>query len=129
MRELKYAVDGKAANLRAFAMDEPGHGGACHKYRIKDEGKQVDGVGVVPNVQVDIRFQNGPVNVDGNGVNGVQHEDLLAIIIDRLHGFQSGLYACEDNQVALDSCRRALEVLQRRTKARINRGVEGTHTV
>jgi hypothetical protein len=27
-------VEGKAANLRTFAMDEPGHGGACHKYEI-----------------------------------------------------------------------------------------------
>jgi hypothetical protein len=125
MRELQYAVEGKAANLRTLAIDEPGHGGACHKYAIGIGHSNFDGIHPL----VTLNFQNGPINVDGNGVNGIQHEDLLAIIIDRLNGFQSGLYACSNNQEALDHLRAALECLQRRTKARIARGVEGTHTV
>ena len=78
---------------------------------------------------VDIRFQKGPINADGNGVNGIQHEDLLAIIIDRLQGFQSGKYACDDNAKALLCCQDALNILNSRTRARIARNVEGTHTV
>ena len=74
-----------------------------------------------------IEFQNGPINVVGT--NGVTHEALLTIIEDRLVGFQSGPYACADNAEALAHIRGAMECLQRRTKARLARGVEGTHTV
>lgn len=129
MRELQYAVEGKAANLRTFVLDEPAEGGACHRYRIQSADIIVEGVGNVPKVWEEIRFQKGPINVDGNGVNGVQMEDLTAINIDRLEGFQSGPYACADNAEALDHFRKALECLQRRTKARIVRNVEGSRTV
>jgi hypothetical protein len=128
MRELIYAVEGKSANLRTSATDDPGSGGACHKYHIVravSEGEDKP----QGEVLAEIYFQNGPINVDGNGVNGVQCEDLVAIDIDRLEGFQRGPYACNDNQEALDHLRAALECLQRRTKARIARGVEGTHKV
>jgi hypothetical protein len=128
MRELDYAVEGKAANLKTFAMDEPGHGGACHEYQIeraKSEGPDK------PETEVlcDINFQNGPIDEGSNGVNGVQHEDLLAIIIDRLQGFESGPYSCEENAQALMHCEEALRWLNTRTKNRIARKVEGTHTV
>ena len=141
MRELIYAVEGKAANLiKTFALDEPGHGGACHKYAVlrvgnyvfkdtEDLYKSVMAVVYEEHDLVTVEFQNGPINSDGNGVNGVQIEDLTAINIDRLEGFQSGPYACQDNAEALEHFRKALECLQRRTKARIARGVEGTHTV
>ncbi len=119
MRKLQYAVEGKAANLETFATDEPGHGGANHNYLIEKPGA----------VHVDIKFQNGAINVGGNGVNGVQNEDLLAIVIDRLKGFQRGPFAHQYNADALTSIRSALASLQQRTRDRIARGVEGTHTV
>ncbi len=119
MRELNYAVEGKVLNNRAFAMDKPGPGGACHEYRIKD-ADCTRALGFVT-------FQNGPVKE--SGANGVQHEDLIAIVIDRLEGFQAGAYACEENGVALDHLRLALNVLQNRTRKRMARGVEGTSTV
>ncbi len=125
MRELKYAVPGKVANLRTFALDEPGQGGACHEYQIIG---LFEGIGVSKTLGR-ITFQNGPINVDGNGINGVQNEDLLAIVIDRLEGFQSGKYACQENAIALSQCKAALETLQSRTKARAALGVEGTHVV
>ena len=133
MRELIYAVEGKAANLKTFAMDEPGHGGACHNYSIcianplpLEEGVSTDS----PLGQLErISFQNGPINADGNGINGVQIEDLLAICIDRLEGFQSGSYKSAYNGNALHHARKALEELNNRTKERISRNVEGTHTV
>lgn len=130
MRELKYAVEGKAANLKTFAMDEPGHGGACHHYLIESsEFVDSDGEDVLPAVHADIVFHNGPINEDGNGVNGVQHEDLLAIIINRLEGFETGPYACAENAAALQACRYALQLLNARTRERIKRRVEGTHKV
>lgn len=120
MRQLEYAVEGKAANLKTFAVDEPGHGGACHEYRIFND---------VAGVLACIQFQNGPINADGNDVNGIQMEDLIAICIDRLEGFQGGPYAHGYNADALNSLKCALASLQQRTRDRIARGVEGTHTV
>lgn len=129
-RELIYAVEGKAANLKTFAVDEPGHGGACHVYQIIDVSHQnAVGAGEGDIVLCDLEFQDGPISADGNGVNGIQHEDLLAVLIDRLRGFQSGPYACDENYCALALIEEALRKLQERTKARIARGVEGTHKV
>lgn len=70
-------------------------------------------------------FQNGPIKEVG--INGVTHEALLAIVIDRLSAFQAGPYACLENHVALAHCEDALRCLHVRTRARIARGVEGTH--
>ena len=61
------------------------------------------------------------------GVNGLTGEALLAILIDRLRSFQAGPYACQQNATALWHLREALDMLQVRTRARIARGVEGTH--
>lgn len=68
----------------------------------------------------EIYFQNGPIKEVGT--NGLTHEVLLAIVIDRLQGFQRGQYACAENQTALDAVLAAQESLLNRT-----RGVEGTH--
>lgn len=118
MRELKqHIVEGDAANhqLRVSVHDEPGHGGACHEYGISHDGKTL----------CPITFQNGPIKEAG--INGVTHEALLAILIDRMEGFQSGPYASDDNAQALGHMKGALWALQNRTRARIARGVEGTH--
>jgi hypothetical protein len=70
-------------------------------------------------------FQNGPIAEVGT--NGLTHEALAAVIIDRLEGFQRGPYACADNAEALEHYRAAMNALRRRTLARVARGVEGTH--
>lgn len=131
-----HIVDGDSANhqLTITVTDEPGQGGACHRYVIhgfdaatngsKDELDD-DTDGVAPEAAV-VLFQNGPIKEFG--VNGVTQEALLAIVIDRLRSFQSGPFACNENLMALNSCRTALWILQQRTRARIARGVEGTHT-
>lgn len=58
---------------------------------------------------------------------GVTNEALLAIVIDRLEGYQSGPFACEENALALESAKASLEYLKMRTKDRQKRGVENTH--
>jgi len=123
MREItSHKVNGCNEALRIVVMDDPGHGGACHHYQIElpappDEDYEV----------VEIDFQNGPIAEAG--VNGVTHEALLAILIDRLESFQAGPYKCAENQDALDHLRKAMTALQDRTLKRVARGVEGTHTV
>lgn len=108
--------------LDVIVMDEPGAGGANHHYSIVGFRLPDGLIG-----RLDVKFQNGPINVAG--VNGVTHEALLAILIDRLWGFQRGQYASDDNEQALTHLNYAQEALQRRTKARMARGVEGTLVV
>lgn len=120
MRELnEHKINPANDTLQVMVMDEPGHGGACHHYQIRH--------GNLPTV--DIRFQNGPIAVDGNGVNGLTHEVLLAILADRLRGFQDGPYRCKANACALTHIEEAQHWLQQRTLERMRRGVEGTHAV
>jgi len=122
MRKLTdHIVTGDSANhqVSIAVLDGPGQGGACHEYRVA----WADLTGAPR--EVDIHFQNGPIKE--YGVNGLTHEALLAIVIDRLRSFQAGPYACEANDVALVNIQTALISLQLRTRERIARGVEGTH--
>jgi hypothetical protein len=121
--------------LEIQSLDERGAGGAYHLYEIRGfdtvtnksdpfndrYGKSAD--------HATILFQNGPIDVDGNGVNGVTHEALLTILIDRLECFQAGTYACLENEAALLGLKAAQAALASRTAHRVLRGVEGTHTV
>ena len=131
-RELKsHKVNGCNEAIYVGVMDEPGSGGANHAYEIALLKDVPPKTGCTRSQEskksIAIEFQNGPIKEAG--VNGITHEALLAIIEDRLVGFQSGPYACADNAEALDHIRDAMECLQRRTKARVARGVEGTHAV
>ncbi len=102
-------------------MDEPGAGGANHNYEIMDSrragSERPKALGI-------INFQNGPILEAG--VNGVMNEDLIAIVIDRMQGFQSGQYACRENAIALTKLEESLMWLRKRTQDREDRGVEGT---
>jgi hypothetical protein len=103
--------------LSVHAMDGPGPGGASHEYRIQLNGSNY----------LMVNFQNGPIAEAGT--NGITHEVLLAVLLDRLTGFQAGPYACEENESALTHLQRAMDVLHARTSKRLARGVEGTHAV
>lgn len=74
-----------------------------------------------------INFQKGPIKE--NGVNGIHHEDLIAIVIDRLESFQESEYACEANEMAIKYLDETLSVLRQRTDEREERGVEGTSEI
>lgn len=72
-------------------------------------------------------FQHGPVKE--HGVNGVTEEDLLSICIHRLTCFQTGPYACDENNRAITYLHAALASLHERTANRMMRKVEGTSQV
>ncbi len=114
--------------LTIEVVDEPGSGGACHRYEVSgmEHIKNPSSTRGVP-AKLTVLFQNGPILE--HGVNGVTHEVLLAILQDRLEGFQSGAYANQYNDLALQHIIAAQSVLQLRTKERLERGVEGTHTI
>ena len=88
---------------KLYALGNVESGGAEHTYEIENF------------VKIDF------VTLDKLGVT---NEVLLAIVIDRLHGFQTGEFNCEENEIALMCCKAALAVLKQRTRDRVKRGVE-----
>jgi hypothetical protein len=100
-------------------LDEPGAGGACHDYLVSWSGREGGKYGSIL-----IHFQNGPIKEAG--VNGLTQEVLLAIVLDRLNSFQAGPFACRENAIAKTHVEEALMWLQKRTRDRVIRGVEGT---
>jgi hypothetical protein len=113
MRELNI---GTKRYTKVVVLDEPGQGNACHVYNINALNGSPLG---------NVAFQDGPIKEVG--VNGVHNEDLIAIVIDRLQGFQSGKFSCRENALALTKLEEAMHWLNHRTNRRIEAGVEGTH--
>jgi hypothetical protein len=122
-----HQVNGCNESLRIFVNDEPGAGGANHEYVIVCDGTKCQGAKADTAFSVPLFFQNGPV--PEVGTNGVTHEALLAVLIDRLTGFQAGKFACQENADALAHLKAAQATLHARTLNRVERGVEGTHAV
>lgn len=128
-----HKVNGCNDSITIEVLDEPGSGGANHLYSITGFNTQTNASCPFvarygkPSDHTTILFQNGPI--PENGTNGITHEIMLAILEDRLTGFQSGPYACPENALALHYIKKAQKILKARTEARIARGVEGTHTV
>lgn len=126
----------KDTTITITVLDEPGSGGANHCYRLsviphECWERQADGSEVMDVEKTamlrqgcDLVFQHGPVKEVGT--NGITNEALLAIVIDRLEGFQRGDYRCRDNALALTKLEEALHWLHHRTLGRVARGVEGT---
>jgi hypothetical protein len=126
MRELtSHKVNPANDQLTVTVNDGPGPGGASHNYSIEAPSASMNLCPAGPMNRVPLNFQNGPINEVG--VNGITHEALLAILIDRLEGFQSGKFANDYNASALDHLKDAAKALHARTLERMNRGVEGTH--
>lgn len=118
--------------LTIRVTDEPGPGGANHRYEIEgfDVLKNPSAADLTPHGVFEkeiLIFQNGAIAEAG--VNGITQEALIAICIDRLRSFQTGPYACRENALALTKLEEALHWLHHRTQARMRRGVEGTMKV
>lgn len=114
-----HKLNGLNDALEINVLDEPGQGGACHKYEIDIPSNTS---GFEPLV---IDFQNGPILEAG--LNGISGEALVAIVIDRLRSFQAGQFSSRENAVALTNLEQGLMWLQKRTRDRLARGVEGTN--
>ena len=93
-------------------------GGACAAYQfyIKANGQWEKFA------RVD--FQKGPA--EGGPPSGLSNEALLAVVADRLQGFQAGKYPCRENAHAVAKIEEALHWLHARTRDRAARGIEGT---
>lgn len=139
-----HKVNGLNEAIDIIATDVPGLGGANHRYEIvrrfsaaaPDPIRDHDGEAHQYSPTV-IEFQKGPILE--SGFNGISNEALVAIVIDRMRGFQGMLplpdgssaapFSCRENAIALTHLEDALMWLQKRTRDRMARGVEGTHSV
>lgn len=115
-----HEVDGVEPTLDIHTIDAPGPGGAHHDYIINGRGDHEY------SADHRIRFQRG--SIKECGVNGLTNEVLLAIVAHRLSCFQDGPFPCHENETALSNILAALGQLNKRTKDRIARGVEGQCT-
>lgn len=125
MREITtHVVNPVNDKLKIMVCDDPGAGGANHLYAVDGADWSAN-----PSMSFEtppglvIPFQNGPINEAG--INGVTQEVLLAIVADRLECFQAGPFACKENGKALADVLSAMDWLASRTRARMDRGVEG----
>jgi hypothetical protein len=125
MRELE---DHKVTTLNrecvvVRAIDKRDEDGAHHTYQIdvRDPQKKVESV-----YRCMLRFQQG--GLQDVGANGLTDQALLAIVIDRMRGFQSGPYSCDDNNLIIAHLQQAMEVFEQRAIERAARGVEGVRT-
>ena len=124
MRELvSHRVNGLNESLSIRVTDERGPGNANHRYIIDGPMQEVG----YPKFRCDINFQKGPIAEAGE--NGISNESLLAVVEDRLLGFQAGEYSSRENALALTAIQEAMMWLQKRTRDRMARGVEGTNMI
>lgn len=118
MKELK--MDLLTTKYTKVLEEENYNYNAPHKFQVvstKDPGYII----------ADIHFQEGPIKECG--VNGVNNEDLINMVIRRLESFQNSEFKCKENACAITKLEEALLWLRKRTMARENRGVEGTYKV
>ncbi len=111
-------VDKSHKYTDVLATEYIGPGNAHHHYEIRGKGGEIFTY---------LSFQDGPIKE--SGINGVMDENLMAIVIDRLRGFQTGPYKCRENEMALVKLEESLMWLKERTRGRETRGVEGTHKI
>lgn len=58
--------------------------------------------------------------------NGITHEVLIAVILDRLRCYQKSEFSCRENALAITHLEEALHWLHHRTSDRVYRNVEGS---
>lgn len=104
------------SNVAALDERDPNAGNASHLY----------GIQFAPEGVLRIQFIHG-ARATAEHVPGVFDDDLLAIIQDRLEGFQSGQFACPENEEALVAVKAAREALGRRLAVRMSKNILGKH--
>src|SRR3972149_9629871 len=73
-------------------------------------------------VHHEVQFQHGPIGE--NGINGIQNEDLLKLLVLRLKALNAA-WSCRENSLAVTKIEEALHWLGHRTAPRREQGVEG----
>jgi hypothetical protein len=79
-------------------------------------------------MQHNIHFQDGGKH-EKYSTQGILDVDLLEIVRHRLQGFQTGLFACPENENALKHIEEALLWLNKRVEDRAESGILGQNKV
>ena len=109
---------------------DPEAGNASHVYRVWMDVTHTQAAiesgctGPARGMVAAIDFQHGP-RLSATSEPGITEAVLLAILIDRLEGFQAGPFACEENAAQLAHLRAAMHLTRDRAIARAQRGVLG----
>lgn len=87
--------------------------------------------GMVAGKGFHIDWQNGPLGrgADRKEPNGAFVEDVLGAALQRIQHYQQGRFSCRENAIAITKIEEALLWLDKRTRDREARAVEGTHQV
>jgi hypothetical protein len=102
---------------------DPENGNGSHTYVIHIDNGEKHSLKKCP--PVEINFQHGPIQ--DTGANGITNEALIAVVIDRLEGFNESPFRCRENSLAITALEEAMHWLHFRTVKRQSRGVEGTN--
>lgn len=118
----------EGATVEVTIYDEVGgvpEGGMIPMSTHSPEGPSLADADDVNVPYISIKFQSGTIL--SVGFNGVQIEDVLNILIERLERFQLSEMRCQENSDALEGLFRAKSALMMRTEKRRQQGVEGTN--
>ena len=90
--------------------------------------------GFVNGTGLEIYWQNGPLGRDADRKvpNGAFVETVLAAVLQRIEYYQTannGKFNCRENAIAITKIEEAILWLDKRTRDREARRVEGTHNV
>lgn len=100
-------------------------GNASHEYVIR----RTDASGRVGDIKGgivgELHFQHGPRDLP-TAIQGLTDAALIAVLLDRFRGFQSGPFSCRENAIVITKLEEALMWAQKRTRDRAARGVLGT---
>lgn len=115
--------------IEADARD-PNAGGSSHRYHVWMDVTHTQAAiesgctGEARGTVAAIDFQHG-ARMAANAEPGITEAVLLAILIDRVEGFQAGPFACQENAEMLKHLRAASLLTRDRAIARAHRGVLG----
>jgi|SRR5262245_14698652 len=101
-----------------------------HAENYLDENK-APASGLVNGTGLSIVWQNGPLGrgPDRKPPNGAFVETVLAAVLQRIQFYQEGQFKCRENALAITKIEEALMWLNKRTRDREARQVEGTHAL
>ncbi len=93
---------------------EPDAHGVCHYYLFRPKTGRFN----------HLIFQQGPRKEVG--INGITLDDVVAVAIDHIEGWQATPFACEQNDAILGHLNAILDLCNDRHADREARGVKGT---
>lgn len=115
MRNIETHHDGYGLNETiTLTADDRNESGASHHYVATIGGVEV----------LRVQFQKGQVK-EIKSTPGVTENVLLAIVLDRMEGFNAGPYRCRENSLVATKVEEAIHWLRSRALDRFKRGVLG----